>query len=145
MKRAFLMACVLALTAALTARADDQKVKPAGDKAKPVVFIIPQATTTGLDLKRLKVIEVTSEPGPTVEFNKVLGAQGEPPVPAGKYVPQTVVIDLEGNQRVQANALFATALPKGKKFTSLRPRGAFTAESGKEMLQLMAFDAEPKR
>jgi hypothetical protein len=122
---------------------------PEPQKKKPVILVMPQTTASMLNGNKVKTIEVTSEAAPARVFSNILGAQGEAPVSAGTYYPQTLVISFANNQTVQADVYFATALSRGTKLANLKPRGGFTAEAGKELLQLIAFDAEmqtnPKR
>jgi hypothetical protein len=112
---------------------------------KSVQLLVPEQTAALLNAKKVIVVEVTTEPGPAQQLGNILGTQGEPPVSAGNYFPQSLMISFADNQTVQATVYFSNSLPKGTMLTDLKPRGGFTAESSKEVLQLMAFDGEVQR
>src|SRR5262245_51993148 len=122
MKRLFMALAVLLAVGVSVPAQEKQTPKDTPDKKEPTVtFVTLQTTAASLQGKKVKAVEVTTEAGPAQELANVQGMQGEPPVPAGKYVPQTLVIDLEGNHRIQATAYFLKPVAKGTKLTEPRP------------------------
>src|SRR5262245_47665075 len=103
MTRALLVVGLLLAASAPAHGQDKQEKKEATPKAKEtaVKFVTLQTTASALQGKKVKAAEVVSEAGPVQELANVLGAQGEPPVMPGMYFAQTLMIDLEGNQRLE--------------------------------------------
>jgi hypothetical protein len=134
MRRAVLLAGFLVLTNSAPGPADDQKEKTAQ-------LILQQTTAGDLQGRKVQRVELIKEAGAPQEIRNILGDEGEPPIRPGKYFPQAVVIVLEGDLRIQTNAYLSAALPKGTALGRVKRRGLFTAEIGKDMLKLAAFDS----